>query len=69
MELGRIHKNEFDFETSYIAKSPCRDCDLAGNLPGCSYNCKTLSQVQTLLADTISRPNKFSNREEYSLIL
>jgi hypothetical protein len=63
-----INKNKFDFETSYIAKSPCRDCALESKLPDCSNNCRTLSQVRTLLAGIISRPSKFSEYEEYSLI-
>jgi len=69
MALGSINKNKFDFETSYIAKSPCRYCALESNLPGCSNNCRTLSQVRALLAGIISRPSKFSEYEEYSLIL
>ena len=68
MVLGRINKNKFDLETSYLAKSPCRDCASESNLPGCSDNCRTLSQVQTLLAGTLSRPSMFSKEEEYPLI-
>ncbi len=69
MAFGSINKNKFDFETSYIAKSPCRECALKSNLPGCSNNCRTLSQVRALLAGMISRPSKFSEYEEYSLIV
>jgi hypothetical protein len=69
MALGSINKNKFDFETSYIAKSPCRNCASESNLPGCSNNCQTLSQLQALLAGSVSRPSKFSEDEEYSLIL
>lgn len=68
MALRTIKKNKFDFETSYIAKSPCRDCALESKLPDCSNNCWTLSQVRTLLVGIISRPSKFSEYEEYSLI-
>jgi hypothetical protein len=69
MALGNINKNNFDFETSYIAKSPCRDCASESNLPDCSNNCPTLSQVRTLLAGIISHPGKFSEHEEHSLVL
>ncbi len=69
MASGSINKNKFDFETSYIAKSPCRGCSSESNLPACSKNCRTLSQVQELLAGIISRPSKFSEYEEYSVAL
>lgn len=69
MALKRANKKKLDYEVSYIAKSPCRDCALENNLPECSNNCWLLSQVQALLAGIISCPSKFSEYEEYSLML
>ena len=69
MAAGSINEYKFDFDGGYITKSPCRDCILENNLPGCSNNCLTLSQVQALLSGIRSRSNKFSEYEEYSLLL
>jgi hypothetical protein len=69
MDSVKINKNTFNFETSYLAKSPCRDCALESNLPKCSNNCQVLSQVRALLANIISHPSKSSEYEDYSLIL
>lgn len=68
MAARSLNDNEFDFECNYIAKSPCRDCNLKRNLPGCSNTCLTLSQVQALLSRIRSRSNKFLDYEEYSLL-
>ena len=59
MASESINKCKFDFETSYIENSPCRDCSLESNLPGCSHNCRTLSQVRELLVGIISLPSNF----------
>lgn len=69
MALGSINENQFYFETSYLTKSPCRDCALESSLPGCLKNCQTLSQVRALLAGTISPPSEFPEHEEYALML
>lgn len=67
--IATINKSRFDFESGYITKSPCRDCERANNLPYCSNNCRLLSQLQTRLIDTISSSNSLSDYEGYSLSL
>jgi len=68
MAAGSIIKNMFDLEGGCITKSPCRDCTLESNLPGCSNDCRMLSQVQMHLARSIFCSNQFSEYEEYSLL-
>jgi hypothetical protein len=68
MAPRNISEDRFDFEGAYITRSPCRDCALADNLPGCSNNCRLLAQVQVLLANIKSCSYQFSECEEYSVL-
>jgi hypothetical protein len=69
MAFGSSNENKLYFETSYIARSPCRECALENSLPDCSKDCRTLSQVRALMAGIISRPSEFPEYEEYALML
>lgn len=69
MPSESINNHKFDFNISYLEKSPCRDCASKNNLPDCSDNCRTLSQIQAVLAGVTSRPSDFSDLEEFSLVL
>jgi hypothetical protein len=62
-----IRKKKFDLESCYLTKSPCRNCSLKNQLPKCSDNCRTLAQIQELMAGTISCFSNFSEDETYSL--
>ena len=62
-----IRKNQFEHDSGYLAKSPCRECPQKRTLPKCSKNCRTLIQLQKLLVGVISYSNSLSEIEEYSL--
>jgi len=68
MVAGSMNETKCYFESGYLTKSPCRGCSLKNELPGCANTCRTLSQIQVLLAGLIPRINRFSEYEEYSLI-
>ena len=68
MAVGSINEYKLNVEGGYITKSPCRDCTLESNLPDCSNNCLTLSQVQAHLSSIKSCSNRLSEYEEYSLL-
>ncbi len=67
MEAGIFKKSKFDFDDTHIVRSPCRDCPHSHNLPGCSNNCRKLSQLQSLLVGIISCSRDVSEWEEYAL--
>jgi hypothetical protein len=69
MQAKLMKTKKFDIDGGYITKSPCRDCAHASNLPECSSNCQTLSQLQALLAGIISCSNDVSEYESYSLLI
>ena len=53
------------FDSSYITKSPCRNCPQKVRLPECSHDCETLIQLQRILSETISCSNDISEFETY----
>ena len=64
-----VRDNRLDVDAGYLAKSPCKECNRLNNLPGCSENCDTLSQLQKRLIGVISASNNFSEFETYSVSL
>ena len=62
-----IRENQFDLDGCYLTKSPCRECPRQTTLPECSENCRTLTQLQKLLAGVISCSNTLSEFDEYTL--
>ncbi|MBW2604451.1 MAG: hypothetical protein JRE28_09085 [Deltaproteobacteria bacterium] len=67
MEKQSIRENRFDIDIGYITKSPCRECPIKSSLPECSSCCERLTQLQELLAGSISCSKNFSECEEYSI--
>jgi len=67
MERERIREYRFDIDIGYITKSPCRECPIKSSLPECSSCCNMLTQLQKLLAGSISCSKSFSECEEYSV--
>ena len=65
MEEKNIIENRFDIDIGYITKSPCRECSSNNRLPECSSRCETLTQLQNLLAGSISCSNYILDFEEY----
>lgn len=49
-----INRDVFDFEIGYLTKSPCLSCKNKSELPKCHTDCRTLDEIQTLLARGIS---------------
>lgn len=49
-----IFRDIFDFEIGYLAKSPCKDCIRRKELPECTEQCRTLSEIQYKLARGVS---------------
>lgn len=47
-------KHKFDFETGYLTKSPCRECDTRMNFPGCLDSCELLQKIHSKLINVIS---------------
>ncbi len=64
-----ITKSKFDFEIGHLVKSPCKECTMRNNFPGCSKDCKLLMKIQTILSGGISSENSFSPLESYSISL
>ena len=52
-KLERINYR-FDFEIGYLIKSPCRECQVRMNFPGCADTCITLNRIQAILSEGIS---------------
>jgi hypothetical protein len=48
------YRCRFDFEAGYLIQSPCRLCEERGGFPGCIDTCGALSDIQSLLVDTVS---------------
>lgn len=44
----------FDFEIGHLIKSPCRECVVRSDFPGCEDTCVTLGRIQAILSDGIS---------------
>ncbi|RPJ16901.1 MAG: hypothetical protein EHM30_05120 [Desulfobacteraceae bacterium] len=44
----------FDFEIGHLIKSPCRECQIKMNFPGCEETCITLNRIQAILSEGIS---------------
>ena len=65
MEQRLSDTNSFDFEIGYLVKSPCRDCGTREDLPECIQGCEILSQIQTVLADSIPSQKSISALETY----
>ncbi|MBS3809146.1 MAG: hypothetical protein KGY38_03190 [Desulfobacterales bacterium] len=49
-----IVRDIFDFETGWLAKSPCKECSRINELPECSDECRVLDQIRILLARGVS---------------
>lgn len=63
-----IIRNKFDFEIGYLIKSPCSECEMQKNFPGCIDDCTVLDKIQTILARGISCTRNFSSLESYALL-
>lgn len=53
-----VYYFKFDFEIGTLKKSPCRECKIRKEFPGCFPDCidtcEILDQIQSLLAETRS---------------
>ena len=67
MAAASMNEHKIYIQGAHITKSPCRDCTRESDLPGCSNNCQTISQVRALSAGTIWCSKQQSEYEEYSL--
>jgi hypothetical protein len=67
MKAENANACNLDIDIGYIKKSPCRECPNRSRLPECAENCNTISQLQKLLAGSISCSNTFSELEAYTL--
>lgn len=47
-------KYRFDFEIGYLSKSPCKECALRRDFPGCENDCQTLDKIHTILSEVVS---------------
>ena len=64
----KLTKEEvLNYDSCYITKSPCKNCSQKIKLPECSNNCKTLTQLQRILSNTISCSNDISEFELHSI--
>ena len=68
MAAKPIKEEVLAFDSSYLTKSPCRNCSLKNQLPECSNNCEKLIQLQRILSDIVSCSNDISEFETYSII-
>jgi hypothetical protein len=50
----------YDFDIGHLVKSPCRNCEKASCLPGCTSQCKILKEVQKILSLKTGSSNQFS---------
>jgi len=48
------YKYRFDFEIGYLIKSPCRECDIRDDFPGCMKDCIVLDRIHEVLSFGIS---------------
>ena len=44
----------FDFDVGDVTRSPCRDCPMHRDFPGCMDTCQTLDRFQRVLASMVS---------------
>jgi len=65
MTVKQTREEVLSFDSSYVTKSPCRNCPKKTRLPECSHDCKTLIQLQKILSETISCSNDISEFETY----
>lgn len=62
-------RHQFDFEIGYLIKSPCRNCFMRFDFPGCMAQCDTLDLIQTRLAGAISSCRSHSPMEGFRVDL
>lgn len=54
----KIYKYRFDFEVGYLVKSPCRECDIREDFPGCMKECITIDRIHEVLSYGVSCSNR-----------
>jgi hypothetical protein len=67
MMSANLYQSKFDFDSGYLAKSPCKDCPHQCDLPHCAKDCRILSQLQTLLISSVPCSCSFSELESYTV--
>jgi len=58
---------KLDFEIGHLVKSPCQACEQRDEFPGCARTCRTLRNIQVILAESISCTRHYATLESSAL--